>query len=545
MTDPIPISELSDDELIVTAWRAGDLSWILLDHQVPWYEKFRRWERRDPAKEPGQYTRIANMDFGKRVGKTSGRITARMEDAIRAPEILGRPGFYRYVTAFQKDIDEIVGQLLPILLETCPLELRPRWKGAGPGRPGGLYFSNGSIIAMAGLDKHPDALRGRASDGDDVSEAAFIRGLKYTIKNVLYHSYQQRPHARMYLESSAPKEVDSEYDEIFVADAKARSCTSCANGGRADMCEAPNHDCPYQYATIDDNTALSDEEREEFIRAAGGRDDPECQREYFNIRGRDEKRALVPEFVPERHVVDFPIPEWHVGFVGADSGMRDLMALVFGVSLFEMGGKLGIVADWTGANAATAEVAEVCKTTEKELWADVPRWDGRRILPPGSQPYRRVCDTDARLIHDLSVTHGLTFEAARKVADGARPRDLPSEAGLHALRDAFRRDLILVHPRCQRLIAHLTSGRWNDNRTDWHRHEIHGHFDLVAALLYLWRVFEQERNFNPVPPPEVLDPTLASEPWLQPTARSSTALPANTRETLRAIRARKGWRPTR
>ncbi len=472
-------SLLSDEELNRLAWDRGVLRHLLRDHQLAAYDAYRAWELQPPANSNGQYARIFVLDIARRWGKTTLAVLIRIEDCIRNPG-----SAYRYVTAFQKDIEEIIDDVSRSLLDTCPDDLRPVYKGSQGAQSAGFYFPNGSVLKLAGLDKHPNALRGRASDGDCLSEAYFIRNLQSSVKNVLYAQYQGRDHARMILESSAPDQPETEYDKVFVADAKLRGA--------------------YFFATIDDNTHLRDEDREEFIRAAGGKDDPDCQREYYGIRTRDARRVLVPEFKPLVHVVHTERPKHFHGYVGGDPGIRDLFGLVFGYWHAPLR-RLVIERSWAGGgeDAATGAVAKRVAATEAELWAlktpgndtdaltahrpEATYWNGAKLC---GQPYLRVADTELRLIQDMWIEHRLRFQAADK-GDG-------KDAALLNLRNGFADMQITIEPDAGPIIDHLLHGKWNERKTEWERHKHYGHFDCVAALQYLWRVVN--KNANPAPP---------------------------------------------
>lgn len=459
-----PTSESRRDELLREAWTRGRLRWLLNSDQKLVYDQYREWEKRDSAVGAGQFRRVFAYDIGRRWGKTTERFVIRCEDCIR------NPGHnYRYASAFQKNIDEIVNDVSGYVLETCPQDLRPRLVGNI------FKFPNGSQLRLVGLDMHPDGLRGRASDGDDLSEAAFIKNLRYVVKNVLYPQYQGKPHARLCLESSAPVESESEYDTIFIEDAKVRGA--------------------YVYKTIDDNPMLSDDERQEFIDAAGGRNHVDCRREYFNERVRDPSGTVVPEFSLARHVLLPPLPRYAHCYDGADPGTRDKFGLVFGFWDFERA-KLVIVKSWAERNAGLSDVAAVHEETEK-LWTGLQYWDGERLC---DNPYRRISDTDARVILELKREYGIQYIAADKkhakaVTDAGSARKLP-EGKLYALRNAFLNDQIEIWPDSGPLAAQLNAGRWNDQRTDFERTDALGHLDCVMALVYLWNGLQRHLNPN-------------------------------------------------
>jgi hypothetical protein len=60
------------------------------------------------------------------------------------------------------------------------------------------------------------------------------------------------------------------------------------------------------------------------------------------------------------------------------------------------------------------------------------------------------------------------------------------------------RGQIIVHPRCKHLIGCLKYGVWNQKRDKFAQSKVYGHFDGLAALVYL--VSNLNKNTNPIPP---------------------------------------------
>ena len=64
---------------------------------------------------------------------------------------------------------------------------------------------------------------------------------------------------------------------------------------------------------------------------------------------------------------------------------------------------------------------------------------------------------------------------------------------------------VIVHPRCKHLIGCLQNGIWSENRRQFARSSVYGHFDGLAALIYLVR--NVDVHTNPIPPMYKLDET--------------------------------------
>ena len=436
-------------------------------HQLAAYDEYREWERRDPAEEDGAFGRM-------------------------------------------------------FVLDTCPKHLRPEYKTASKARGAGFYFpeaAGSSIIRLVGLDKDPHGLRGRASDGDDLSEAAFIRHLTHAVKNVLYPQYQGRPWARMCLESSAPEEPDTEWDTVFVADARIRGA--------------------YSFATIEENTRLGERERNEFIRAEGGRGDPDCEREYYGKRARPGEVVVIPAFDPERHVAPLQTPEWALCYTIGDAGYHpDFFAILFGWVDYE-NARLCVKADWLAHNAGTDQVAKAIKDGEAATFTGIRRWNGRVCQqwgPPERQqhgvyvdqetldrelaadrqhhrPYARVLDGEPRLRGDLARMDGLAFVPANNV---------DPDAQFHRLNRLFVDDKARIDPGARAVIAH-TQAAFRDDRGNLARSDTHGHFDAMRCLAYF--AVMADLHTDPKAPSWALDPAQVRTPAME-RQRESTATKA-------------------
>jgi hypothetical protein len=516
-------------------WRRGDLRHKHQAHMLPFVDAFDEWDVRrrteayrqlcEQLEDAGEHP-IDDvwMDyFSRRVGKTGRWIVGLTALAIV------RPGSsFTYFTAKYADIGEIIVPLarMIVMADDCPKECRPEFQKSRGEHRMGLYFPNGSHIKLVGVDNDPDSLRGRFSDGMVGSEVSFIRaidgmGLEDTIRSVLMPQFQGRPHAFLALETSAPRDPDHPVLQLFKPDCERRGA----------VCEG----------TIDCNTTLSERDKRKYLREAGGRGHPTCEREYFNVVSRDASQYVIPEFNEQVHVREVERPDYALGYVASDPGDSDLFGLVFGYWHFTMA-KLVIEASWAMRNAPDRQVAAVTSYFEWKLWGrppstslgDIPvrehagragwvelltgtaatledcselrelarredeglerwrpkqdpagrftYWDGAAIQ---QNPHMRVSDVDKRMIRNMSTEYGLAFAPTRK--DEA-------EAQKNLLRDAIGAGSVLFLPTAGPVIKHVQNAIWNDRRTDWQRHPIHGHYDCLASLIYLHRNVSKDRN---------------------------------------------------
>jgi hypothetical protein len=65
------------------------------------------------------------------------------------------------------------------------------------------------------------------------------------------------------------------------------------------------------------------------------------------------------------------------------------------------------------------------------------------------------------------------------------------------LRDLIELRQIYINPRCKTLISHMKTASWDKSKKDFKRSPDGGHYDGVAALLYLSRNIDKTRNPYP------------------------------------------------
>ena len=103
--------------------------------------------------------------------------------------------------------------------------------------------------------------------------------------------------------------------------------------------------------------------------------------------------------------------------------------------------------------------------------------------------YRAAADNNNPiLIADLNSLHNLNFFPTTK-------DDL--EAQVNDLRLWIGSGRLIVDPSCRELIGCLKYGVWNEKRSAFEQSKNFGHFDALAALMYLVRNID--RSYNPVP----------------------------------------------
>lgn len=448
-------------------WRAARLRYKLHAGQREIYDHYRKWEHDSHARrkrgesQEGYWPRVYAINCGRRFGKDYLSLLCRLEDGIRKPG-----STFTYATAYAKDIASIVLPLFDQLVEDCPESIKPIYRQSYQGTEAGLFFPNGSIIRLVGIDTNPNGLRGRSSDGFTISEASFCDKLKYVVTSVIMPQFMGHLGATLMMNSTPSDEPAHSWKIDFIPDAIVRGA--------------------YQHKTIFDNPRISNAERDEFIATLGGIDSEQCKRELLCIDVRSESRTVIPEFNAPKHVIEWVAPEYFLGYTAIDPGSRDLCAVVCAYYDFSAA-RLVVASDWAKRNASTAEIAAALRACEEKAFGQSFYWDHDKFKP---NPFLRLSDTEPRLIHDLNVQHDLKVGSADK-RDG-------KEASLNNLRNAFHQDRIAVLPTATNTLLHLEGAIWNNQRTDYVRSEALGHCDIVDALKYMWRAVNQQ--LSPFPP---------------------------------------------
>lgn len=448
--------------LLMEVWAAGDLSWKLTPNQQGVYFRIKKWQNR----KKGSWRKYG-IDISRRYGKSMLMCTLAFEDCYQ-----NKGWRVPYIMPIQDDIEEVIRPLVDILLQDCPPALRPKYVKSEQR----YQFHTGSYIPMIGLDKNPNGARGTGADRVYMDEAAFFANLGYIVDSVLKPQLLGRPWADIFAASTPPETPSHYWSEEYIP--------GCINNDAHDI------------RVLEDADQYTDEEIENFYNdMPGGRDGVQARREYRAEHIADANLMIVPEFrEAEEHVVkDHDPPTWRDCYVAMDPGWADLSAILYGYwDFYEH--KLIIEDEDAAPRLNSAEVAATIKRTEKKLWGGLVRRGSKSNTYDATkkQPFLRVSDVDNRLLADLAKDDTLPFIATQK--------DNLSQQ-VNAVRVAFQRHEILIHPRCKKLIKHLKTGIWKKNQVGKEFAQggkDMGHFDLIAALVYMYRNIHKLRNPEPL-----------------------------------------------
>lgn len=437
---------VSRKEAVNRLWELGILHWKLDPNQLGIYKQI------DMSK-----SKTHVLSASRRMGKSFMLTLMSVEKCMQKPNTV-----VKYVAPEGKMIKRDIRLIMREILKDCPRELKPKFNS----QDNIYFFQNGSELQLAGSDNgNADGLRGGTAALCVVDEAGFANDLDYLIKSILLPTTLTTK-GKIILASTPPREAGHEFTTIAQA---ARE--------RGTLIER----------TVYDNPRISPEDLEAIIAEyPGGKDDIQFKREYECVFLVSEKDAVVPEFTKELEqeiVQEVNRPAFYDSYLGMDIGFRDLTVGILAYWDFR---EARLVIEDTfslnGSAMTTDRLASIIKEKEEATWMDPV------TLTP-NPVYLRVSDNNLILINDLYKLHGINVVPTKK--DNF-------EAALNNVRLWLQQKKIIIHPRNKELLAHLRNATWNKARTDFARSSVFGHFDFVAALVYLVRNINTKRN--PYPP---------------------------------------------
>lgn len=454
-------SETNEDEkkkIQTVLWLRGELRWMLRPVQLKMYYAIKAAIKR------GNSLKYV-INSSRRLGKSFILCVIAIEYAIQNGEY---PVLFAAPT--QKALKKILRPLFRQIIKTAPSKVRPVFKTQED-----VYrFPSGAEIQIGGCNNgHEDDLRGTAAGLCLIDEAGMIDDLEYVVEDVLMPQLLTTG-GHLIMASTPPK-------------TPAHSFVTYAH-----LAEINGN---YSEYTIEDS-GYDKEIIEKFISEAGGRESTTCLREYFCEFVVDQESALVPEWkdeftkdVPRSNVFQF----FHL-YEAMDVGGRDKNATLFGY--YDFTNARLVVEDEvviTGSEMTSRVIARTIKEKERQLWPERFFDQVEKCISPENwkpaEVYLRIADNNnVILLNDLGKDFNLYF----------KPTDKDQLlAMVNQVRVWVKAGRILVHPRCQQLSGCLKFGIWNKNRDKFERSAAYGHFDALAALVYMVRNIDVYTN--PIP----------------------------------------------
>lgn len=435
-----------DPKKVASFWKRGILSYKLRPWQVEIYNAVRAGQLSN-ADEPSVVL------CARRIGKTFTNSLIALENCLRNDRWL-----FDLVGPDQKQMRQAIYPALAEILVDCPDEMRPKINMVD-----GFYEfrHNGSKLNIFGVNGgHADSGRGGTAHGMLIDEAGQIDELEY----VLYDVFLPRMNTtggHCVLASTPAVTTDHPFYAIWERAHSTNNCVSLHHGNLPQ---------------------LPEEMKKQAIKSSRGVNTTTYKREYLCEWVVDQDRRIINEWEETKENVCNPpkteFYKFYDKYVAMDLGYkRDLTAVLWAYYDFTEA-KLVIEDEWTckGPRTITSELARVIKKKEEDLW--------------GSQkPFRRISDNnESRTIADLAHDHNITFMETSKDQ---------IKAMVNQVRLWVENDRLIVSPKCKHLRACLSSGIWNKTQREFDRSAVYGHYDALAALVYLIRNVSE--HHNPIP----------------------------------------------
>lgn len=428
-------------------WEYGALKYKLLPHSYKDYDFI--WDCINRLETDKRAPRKLVLHEARRTSKSYKLCTVGIESCLKKPNAR-----VRYGASTAKSVRNIIKPIFETLIEDAPEAYKPKWMTFD----GCYLFPNGSQFHIVGVNGgHENELRGPGTDLYLMDEAGFVDNLQYIIDSVIMPQVISEGGFCIIASSSpeTPAHDFVEYIEIAKLDGMCLTATI--------------HDAQY-----------TEDQIESFKKEAGGEESTFWKREYLNHIIVDESRAIVPEWKQE-YVQTWEPDEYNAyyhRYESMDLGVvNDKTALLLGYYDFKQA-KFYLENEMTikGPALTTELLKQMLLDKEKQTFGDI-------------KPYRRIADNNnPMLIQDLGLIHGIYFNPTNKDE-------------LNAMVNEFRMFVaagrFIIHPRCKETIGCLSTGIWDNQRRGFDRSKAYGHYDCLAAAIYLIRNLDQ--NSNPIP----------------------------------------------
>ena len=417
-------------------WNVGDLYYKLKDYQINLYNSIMDSKEKKFV-----------VNCSRRFGKSYILSLIAIEFALR-----NKNAHIRFAAPTQKQLREIVQPIFQKICADAPKDIAPEYKTAFSH----YYFpGTNSYIHVAGCDdNNAENLRGHDSDMNLIDEAGFMKELEYILKDILLP--QTLTSGGRTVVASTPSRTPAHY---FTR-----------------LCEEAKYKESYAIYTIHDNSSIDEKTKKIYCEEAGGPTSTTWRREYLCEFVVDEELVIVPEWKSE-FIGELELDAYrgfYTNYVSMDVGGRHKTAVLFGHYNFKKSTlQIEEEAIFSGADTTSDLIARTVKAIEGTIWN-------------GLLPARRVSDNNNVIfLQDMQLMHGLSFSPTNKDT---------LLAMVNEMRVFMYQRKLMVHPRCKELIGCLSSGIWNSRRDAFDVSDIYGHYDALAALMYMIRNIDQYTN---------------------------------------------------
>lgn len=437
------------NELVADLWLHGRLQYKLKAHQEEFYKAIKEFLNSNTG------IKFA-IECSRRFGKTFVLflIVAEIGYSIANQKI-------RYYAQTRKDAIEIVSPIAEQIFSDLYAN-RPVWNET----KATYNFHNGSIIYLIGCDdiRSIDNQRGKQTDINVIDEAGTNYYLRYLYTSVIAPQILTSPNGKTIISGTPSPDLTHYFYDI------AESCKMAGN---------------YIMYTIDDNTSLSTERKKAIIDESGGIDSDTVRREYYCEKVIDASRVIIPEwdtkYVQENERDEYY--QFYQVYESMDIGGVHKTVILYSYYDFK-NAKLIVEYEsvFSGAVTTTKKISEEIDLIETSYYKN--------------KKIKRYADNNAVLmLQTLGIDNHKYFEPTSKTE--LRGESKFDGSMINTARLFIERGHLQVHPRCKELIGNLNNGMWNERRNLFQESRLYGHYDALAALIYLIRNVDTQTN--PIP----------------------------------------------
>lgn len=450
--------QLTPEQINRAKWERGALKFLIRDYQLPIYNSL--WSCISD-KDPEHASHVINC--ARQFGKSFTEFVVGVEYCIRHPR-----STVLFVAPLKTQALEIItGNTFYRVFETCPEDLKPKVDGNV------ITFPNQSRFRLGGTDnRNYQNLRGGAANLLFFDEAGFMSYLDDVISTL--QPMLDSTGGKSIFSSTPPDTPDHAYTEIFRDHAERDHVNTF---------------------TVFDNTSKTTEDLQKIFaetKSTATKFSTRFRREYLCEFVTEETKIIArdwdPKYVAPLHTDQY-YPYYHK-YVSIDPGVTDLTAVLFGYYDFSEA-ILWVIDELyiNGPELNTAVLAKEIKDKMKTLW-------GQEF----TLPYRMVADNNNKhLIQDLGSLYGLPFYGTTKTL--LESTTIQEQEGMvNTMNRWFCEGRVRVTPNCPVLAKSLEYGVWSDRKgrtREFGRSRVYGHYDAVAAMMYLIRNIDI--HSNPIP----------------------------------------------
>lgn len=431
------------DEVFKELFRRGKLSFILYPHQRPIYNKIQEVLTSTETTDNSHV-----LDISRQFGKSLTMFLVAVEFCLAKP--------YQtvvYVAPLKKQVVEIVTEnTYRVVFQHATKAQLPTLKDSE------LLFANGSRIRLAGTDNHNyESLRGGSAHLVILDEAGFMSNLNTGVIPTVLPMLKTTGGKIIYA-STPPETLDHDYYDVLREHDESGNISTF---------------------TIHDDKSLTQRQLDTIISACKGADTTLFKREYECKRIAESSQQVLPELtfemaaklrINEKYKQDDLLQYWDK-YVIADWGGKDHTAIVF--AHYNYHAKKVVIEDQlnlTGSKISSGRIAQEIKNKITELWPD-PTWRKKVYY---------WCDSNNVLIqNDMIITHNLPFVSTSK--------DRLAEQMVQKVRDWVFDERIQFAPKAEFTLNSCMSAWWSKGKDKFATSKIYGHYDHLAAVVYLIR----------------------------------------------------------